>query len=311
MRSSPIGVDSIAVVGAGAAATALSVALTHSGVDIDCVYDRSPERAGHLAKRLAAQISSGALGDLRVAPSLLIVAVSDDAICDVADMLSRRIASWSGCTAMHLSGSLTSDALEPLRFRGAEVMSFHPMLPLHPDTDPNAFVGAWISVEGSPAAVELGLRLADVLGAHAQPVDPNAKEAIHVAAAIVSNFLVTLLSMGAEILSKTDLKQADYEALLRPLASATLKTVDFRAPAVSLTGPIARADLATVGRHLDFLSSRAPDLAGIYASMAAETVKIAAETGKIDPRQASGLLELLRSAVDPTGKAAERRDSSE
>ena len=68
--------------------------------------------------------------------------------------------------------------------------------------------------------------------------------AYHAAAAIAANFLVTLESAAAELMSTAGL---DREVLL-PLATAALENWARQGPA-ALTGPIARGDRRTVARH--------------------------------------------------------------
>ncbi len=100
------------------------------------------------------------------------------------------------------------------------------------------------------------------------------RAAYHAAASIASNFLVALEESAVELLEATGV--ADARELLAPLVLQTAANWSERG-AEALTGPIARGDEATVGRHLAALRESAPDLLNLYEALAERTRAIAEE----------------------------------
>lgn len=288
----------VCVVGAGAAGTVLARALHHAGVPIHQVISRSLESARQLAGAVEAESASDSPLDLAAGADLVVLAVPDDQLAAVARELASVQRSWPGCIVMHLSGAVPSAVLAPVRDSGAEVMSFHPMLSLHRDSSTQAFAGAWVNVEGDSEAVEAGRQIAGRLHARAFVVDAETKAAIHLAASMASNFLVTLMAAAVEILEASGIAPEDCEGLLRPLVAGTLANIDFRDPGAALTGPISRSDRDTLEAHLDGLERLSAQFTSLFAVLAAETVRIALRSGKIDDFDAAGMLDRLQERLD-------------
>jgi predicted short-subunit dehydrogenase-like oxidoreductase (DUF2520 family) len=263
------------------------------------VISRTEESARRLAEETDAARSSSRLADTLASHGALILAVPDDIVPSLAQELSLHGPGWEGRTVFHLSGSLSSSSLDPLKARGAEVASFHPMLPLRPDSSPDVFSGAWISVEGTEAACALGRRLAETLGSRPVVVTARTKSVIHLVAAIASNYLVTLMTLASDVLAGADLEPDTHDALFRPLVTTTLANIDFADPSRALTGPISRGDTQTVRNHLQLVREQAPEYLAVLAALMAETVRVASRSGRITDEKAEEMLDLLQEAVGP------------
>ncbi len=300
MTESKHDLSPVVVVGAGAAGSVLTLALCDIGIRVSHVISRTPESAHRLAEAAGADTASNRLVDVRDVPKLLILSVPDDEIPVVARGLANLGLEWKGCTAMHMSGALSSAVLKPLQDRGAETMSFHPMISLHVDSPTDVLKGAWINIEGTRDAAVIGQSIADRVGARGRIVSARDKAVIHVVASLASNYVVTLLSLAVDLLGSTGVDPSEYDALLRPLLSGTISNVDFQDPGEALTGPISRGDQETVRAHLDILGDLAPELIPVVSSLAAETVRLAVQHGRITDIVASDLLNLVEEAVDST-----------
>ncbi len=290
----------ISVIGAGAAGCALTRALYETGLVIDQVISQTLESAQRLASDVGAGQASDRLADLSDGADLIVVSVPDGRITAVADELAALPISWTDRIIMHLSGSRASTDLASLQNVGADVMSFHPMLSLHPHFGVEAFEGARINLEGTPAAVDVGRQLAGRLGAVSIVMDPYSKSALHVAASVASNYLVTLMSVATEILSAAGIPKEDFEALLRPLVARTIENVDFADPVNALTGPISRADRETLEMHFDLLRRLRPEFVTIFADLAAETVRMARRSQRIGDVEAISMLDQIARNVEDT-----------
>ncbi len=96
----------------------------------------------------------------------------------------------------------------------------------------------------------------------------GSRAAYHAAASMASNFLITLEQSAAALLEDAGIE--DARELLAPLVLRTA-TNWAEQGAAALTGPIARGDEATVGRHLDAIAATAPELEPLYSALAART----------------------------------------
>lgn len=138
------------------------------------------------------------------------------------------------------------------------------------------FEGAGCAIAGStPLALETARELAARLGMEAFEVAEADRAAYHAAAAMASNFLVTL-EMSAERLAATAGVERD---LLVPLVRATVEHWAQQG-AEALTGPIARGDEATVARQRAAVGERVPELAALFDALAAATRELAREPAR-------------------------------
>ena len=215
--------------------------------------------AGRLGTALAAALRSSGLvvdGPLQreetPAPgvSVVLLCVPDQAIGDAAAAIEP------GPLVGHCSGATT---LGPLgEHRG---FSLHPLMtvPAEGGTD---FTGVACAVAGHPVAAALAVRL----GMRPIRVEDEDRAAYHAAASMASNFLVTLENAAERVAATAGVSRAD----LLPLVRATVENWARLGPD-ALTGPIVRGDEATVAKHRQALLERAPDLLGLYDSMAEVT----------------------------------------
>ena len=125
-----------------------------------------------------------------------------------------------------------------------------------------AFAGAWAAVAGHPVAKAL----AEALGMHAIEVRDEDRPAYHAAAAMASNFLVTLESAAERLAATAGVGRAS----LVPLVRATVENWADQG-AEALTGPIARGDTLTVASHRQAVQDRTPDLLALYDTLAEVT----------------------------------------
>ena len=106
-------------------------------------------------RRLGAKVVE--LGESPLAAGLIWITVPDDAIAAVATELAAQ-QEWSGRTVFHSSGALTSDALQPLRAKGARVASVHPGMTFVARSVPS-LKGVPFGIEGDAAALRLARRV--------------------------------------------------------------------------------------------------------------------------------------------------------
>ena len=197
--------------------------------------------------------------------AVVLLCVPDDAIGVAAERI------LPGPLIGHCSGASGLDVLG-----GRPGMSVHPLMTV---TRQGAdFAGVWAAIAGSdPAALAVASSLAATLGLRPVRVDDADRPAYHAAAAIAANFLITLESAAAELMSTAGL---DREVLV-PLATAALQNWARGGPA-ALTGPVVRGDTGTVALHRRVVMQRTPHLVGLFDALVGATQRLAAADSNPD-----------------------------
>lgn len=238
----------ILLIGTGRAAYHLGHALKHGGATIAGVAGRSRERSAALATELGAAAFPL---DADLPPSdLRLVAVSDDAITDVAAALPQ-----ADTVTAHLSGAKPYALLGPHAHRGVlwPIQSLSPGAPIDLRSVP-------LVIEGEDERARTLLRtVAGMLSGQVIELPHGQRQLVHVAAAVAGNLPVFLLYEAQELLKKHGLPPE----LIVPLwQAATAKAATGAEQA--LTGPARRGDTETLRMHLDRLTDDG-DLRRAYA----------------------------------------------
>ncbi len=291
--------ERICLIGGGRLGAALGCQLHRVGLDLLAVVEKNPQRRFQLKHWLPdvpmpAHLSPGLLQQA----SLVILAVQDDGIEPLADQLALQPIGWTGKLVWHCSGALPSAVLKPLAGRGAWTLSVHPILAFS-ETSPQdvSFREVYFDVEGDPRGLERTHRLLALMGAHLWPVDAKQKPALHLAAVLLSNHLVTLAHLARQVLQGTGTPDALTWKPFRPLIQQTLNNLDEHPPAQALTGPLARGDLKALSSHLSWLQTHLPELLPVYLMLNRAALNFA----PLDEAKKQAVRSLLASvAPDPS-----------
>lgn len=228
---------------------------------------------------LVATAGRAALRELETAgQDLLLVAVNDGALADVAAALARRP---QARVVLHTSGSLDASVLAPLRPASA-VGSLHPLKAFpHPLPDPAEARGVFFALDGDPEARELAGRIAAAWGGVSAEVPSETRPLYHFAATLAAGGVTTLLAAAAEIAGRLGLPEAvaqGYVELARGAVAAAGRTLEAGQPLpAAITGPAARGDREILARHLEVLGKVAPEKLPLAMFLALETLR---QTGR-------------------------------
>ena len=238
--------ERLAIIGRGRLGTALAAAFAAVGYGVDGPLGRGADADGADA---------------------VLLCVPDQEIAAAAAAIRP------GTLVGHCSGAT---GLAPLA--GHEAFSLHPLMTV---THLGArFAGAGAAIAGTtPRAVTLASRLARDLGMHPVEIAEADRAAYHAAASIASNFLVTLEAAAERLAAEVGLERA----LLVPLVRATVENWAGLGPERSLTGPVARGDMATVARQREAVQERAPELLELFDALVAATRGLAARQQVKEP----------------------------
>ena len=239
---------SVGVVGAGRLGVPLSGALRAVGYSVDGPVGRGEVPAGEA----------------------LILSVPDAEIPSAAEVVAA-----AAPLVGHTSGATNLAALAPA---GVEAFGLHPLQTFTGEEGPEAFSGAGCAVAGSSRrALEVAEQLARALGMRPFVIHDHGRPAYHAAASVASNFLVTLEAAAERVASGAGLSPARARALLAPLVRRTVDNWAEHGPQRSLTGPVARGDVATVARQRAAVEEAAPELLALFDVLVERTAALAGE----------------------------------
>jgi predicted short-subunit dehydrogenase-like oxidoreductase (DUF2520 family) len=207
---------------------------------------------GRVGAAFAARLAERGLAVANDEPNLVLLCVPDSAIREVAQ--ATAIGPWIA----HVSGATTLSALDPHTRR----FSVHPLQTFTRARGPEQIDGAWGAITADTADGEARARwLAETLGLRPFVITDANRVVYHAAAAIASNYLVTLYRAAARLMTVAG---APAEALI-PLMTRTIEN------GFELTGPIARGDWQTVDAHIAEIARHAPELVPMYRALAEVT----------------------------------------
>lgn len=235
------------------------------------------------ARRMAAAGRQGMAELSSGGQDLLLIAVSDPALPEVARLLAGRP---QAAVALHTSGCLDASVLSPLRRAGSAVGSLHPLKAFpRPLPDPAEARGVFFAVDGDPAARGLAHRLAAGFGGVSAEVAPESRALYHFAATLAAGGAVTLLALAEDLARRLGLPEAAVRGYLELCRGAVARAVETGNPAAVMTGPTVRGDRETVEKHLEGLRALAPDKLPLVVHLARETLRQAERVGELTPEQ--------------------------
>lgn len=261
----------VSIIGAGRLGCALAMALTQHGYRIEAVVARTMRHARRAAKLIGTKPLALVSTQFDKLPDsdILFITTPDDHIAEIAAELASVIDSRKksnvkegkgerrGRTALHASGALSSDALQSLRDAGFAIGSMHPLVSVSDSIQGAQSLGsAFFCVEGDAPAVRVARRLVRALRAQSFSISARDKALYHAAAVMASGHTTALFDIAMEMLAHCGLTKSRARQVLLPLLRSTFENLLTNDPAHALTGTFARADTATVRRHLAALRSQ-------------------------------------------------------
>jgi predicted short-subunit dehydrogenase-like oxidoreductase (DUF2520 family) len=252
--------------------------MTHQagGIQVTGYYSRTPASAKEAAAFTETRFYEDLAGITKDSDTLFIT-VPDGAIADVwDDMAGLPIKEKIIC---HCSGSISSTVFFDAEKRGAYRYSVHPLYAISDQYRSYLSLGdAYFSIEGSEKHLRDLAKSFSAMGNHVVTMDPKKKAMYHAAAVMVSNQMVALADIGAEMLEDCGFQRRDAEMALAPLLTGNALRIGDVGPVAALTGPIERGDSATVKAHLSALEEEKWDeIREIYLALSRRLVKLAEE----------------------------------
>jgi predicted short-subunit dehydrogenase-like oxidoreductase (DUF2520 family) len=242
---------SILLIGTGRVAFHLGHAMKRAGLDLVGITGRNSQHVDPRAAELG--IPGLKLEDALGKADIVVIAVSDDAIADVAMNIPI-----SDAVVIHTSGASDLDKLLPHPHRAV----LWPVMSLSPG-EPMDFKAIPLVVDANTALARERVKgIAEALSDQVTELTHAQRELVHASAAMCLNFPLHLLARAQELL--TD--HAIDPSILMPSFVAMAQKAAAIGASEALTGPARRGDIGTVRHHLDLLTDD-PELRAAYARL--------------------------------------------
>ncbi|HKR62608.1 MAG TPA: DUF2520 domain-containing protein [Thermoanaerobaculia bacterium] len=236
----------LGILGGGRAAWAYGSAWKRIGWPLSGVWLRDASHS-HIAELLGTARMD--MTDLARESELLLVAVSDRAIREVADAIPETEG-----LVFHASGAMLS-------VRGG--FSLHPLKSLAPVGEPSDLEGTMVVFEGEHRRT--AKLIAAAIGARFCEVAPEEKALYHAAAVFGSNYVAAVLDIAEQTMARAGI--ADAREDLVALAHSAIENWRRHRDARRFTGPAARGDEDVMRSHRDALRDD-PEVAELYERLA-------------------------------------------
>jgi predicted short-subunit dehydrogenase-like oxidoreductase (DUF2520 family) len=238
---------------------------------------------------------------------IIFICTGDSDIQKAVKELRNSKYNLKGIYIFHTSGAHHSGLLSALERKGAFTGSFHPVQTFESRvTSRNTkFWNIYIAIEGSAQALIKGAEIVKSLGSKSIVINKEDKTLHHINSVFASNYLVVFLSLlegvsqklsttykGKKIF-KNGFNKSSFFNIYKPLIEQTLRNIEIKGFASSLTGPIERNDVNTIRLHLKTLKIRMPELLPFYIIMGTEAVKIAQKKGSLKTQEAKKMIKEL------------------
>ncbi len=244
------------IVGVGKVGKTVAIKLHSLGL-LGWAVDRSGRLGG------SAIPTYKSISEIKAPADCVIIATPDGVIGDVAAELSRITALPK--YACHLSGATTVEVLSPLSLANVKTFAIHPMQTFGIERD-DIFDNIFWGVESSEDGYEIACELIAHLGGNpfklSREVLAN-KAAYHLIGVAAANFMQGIIEFSRQLANFSGLEPSKLlPAILKTAFDNSLRSI-YANTEVPITGPVARADIATIAKHIDSLKSE-KDLQDLY-----------------------------------------------
>jgi predicted short-subunit dehydrogenase-like oxidoreductase (DUF2520 family) len=266
----------IAIAGSGPMAQALGRLLQDRGVTIVAVGSRSATHAARAAAFIGRGVRPVPYRQLPALASNLLIAVTDRAIRDVAEVLAET--DGTGKVAVHTCGAHGPEVLDVMRTQGFDCGVMHPLQTVPtPEQGLVGLPGAPFGISGDSRAVEWAEAMIAALDGISLRVAADRFAMYHAGAVLAGNGAFALVDTAVRLLHEAGIEPARALEALAPLCRRSMdNALTLGGPA--LTGPVARGDVDTVKAHLAALTGDR-HAAALYTATSLALVDVAKTKG--------------------------------
>ena len=267
----------IGFIGAGNVGGSLAVAMSNAGYPVTAVGSRTFASAQTFAGRISDCTAYENIHEVADRADFVFISTSDDAIKIVCDQVSWR----EGQGVAHCSGAASVDLLQSAVDQGAIAGAFHPLQAFNSvENGVKAIPGVTFGIEGNDAIQAYLRGIASDIKGVPMSLRPQDKVLYHVSGVLMGNLLAVLASVAASMWEKFDHTRDEGVRALSPMMPAVSSNLD---------------SVGTVRKHLEAVSSSAPEYLALYIELALVGLPFAVEKGALAPERSQEIKELLES----------------
>jgi len=269
------GVLKIGFIGAGKVGFSLGKYFSINDIKLSGYYSQNYNSAKHAAEFTSSK-AYDKLEDIVIESDALFITVPDDEIKKIWQSIKNI--KIKDKLIIHTSGSLSSNIFSDIKIKGAFGYSVHPMFPFSDKYNTyKQLNNAYFSIEGDERYLKDLKIFIEKLGNTVFFIDEDKKALYHLANVMVSNMVLSIISIGENYLSKCGVDKNIAINALYPLIYINIVNVKNKGIINSLTGPIERADLETIKKHFDVIPKEHHEL---YKALSKELLYLAVEKNK-------------------------------
>lgn len=279
----------VGFIGAGKVGVSLGAYFRSKGFCIGGYISRSPLSAMNAAK-ITSSRTYGNMEELVKQCGIILITTPDGEIGNVWKELS--CCSIKGRIICHTSGSLSSGIFTGINACEAYGYSIHPMHAFsNRDGRTDGLEKAYFTVEGSQDRMSVVKELFFKLGNKTIIIAPENKILYHLSNVLVSNLVLSLISIGCECFENCGIESEEALNALMPLITGNIGNIQNQGIIRSMTGPVERNDPGTIAKHLEVLPA---GYEGLYRALSLRLAELSAQ--KHPERDYS---ELLKRLINP------------
>jgi predicted short-subunit dehydrogenase-like oxidoreductase (DUF2520 family) len=247
-------------------------------------FERSLRAANVPTSRLRARGSRWRLPARNGDVWLVVLAVTDGVIREVAERLAAQGVLARGDVAVHLAGMRGPDELACLRALKVRVGALHPLVAVASRRSAPRLQGHVATFEGDRAGLSVLRGVCDRIGLRVHRLPAVDRARYHAAAALCATGGVALAQASSALFralapSVSARTSSDFAASL--LASVA-HNVAHEGAERALASPLLRGDTAAVARHLAAMEVHPPAVA-LYRASLAQVIASLDAVGSVDP----------------------------
>ncbi len=284
------------IVGAGQLSTAFAVSL---GSTIAWIANRGEARRVQMRMLLGNVDLYSSVEEVAAPPDCLIFAVSDGAVQHQAEASARH---WGGALSgrfvLHCSGALGREALASCSRLGARTIAAHPFQTIVPSLAAVPAGAAW-GIEAEAEDREFARNFVEYFGGTAFFLSDETRvhrALYHASASAAANYLTVLASCAAELATAAGIPASLFLPPIMHTALDNALLAIERNHSLPLTGPIARADIGTLSKHISELRAY-PHLLREYCLFGIAAVELAARRGTLGSESRSAILSMFYAEI--------------
>jgi predicted short-subunit dehydrogenase-like oxidoreductase (DUF2520 family) len=282
----------IGFIGAGNVGGSLALAMSNAGYRVIAAGSRTFASAQTFAGRIPGCTAYESIQEVADRTDFVFISTSDDAIKVVCDQISWR----EGQGVAHCSGAASVDLLQSAADQGAIPGAFHPLQAFNSvENGVKAIPGVTFGIEGNDEMQSYLQGIATDIGGIPISLRPQDKVLYHISGVLMGNLLTVLASVAASMWEKFDHTRDEGVRALSPMMPAVASNLDSVGVPQAVAGPYPRGDIGTVQKHLEAVSSFAPEYLPLYVELALAGLPFAVEKGALPPKRSQEIKELLES----------------